>query len=120
MVIRSLSVDRVLSKQTSACMAGTPPVLTGPGWVRGREMETVAARGERCIAASVDGGLVVLFVFFCSFFLSCFLSFFLSFVLCFTARTLRTLFRDVPMADCLFGYLRETNIIARLLFFGTF
>ena len=28
----------------------------------------------------------------------------------FTARTLRTLFRDVPL-DCLFGYLRETNII---------
>jgi ribonuclease HI len=31
----------------------------------------------------------------------------------FTAHTLRTLFRDVPL-DCLFGYLKETNIFARL------
>ena len=42
-------------------------------------METVAAREERCIAASVDGGLVVLFVFsVLSFCLSFFLSFFRS------------------------------------------
>ena len=31
----------------------------------------------------------------------------------FTTRSLRTLFRDVPLY-CLFGYLRETNIFARL------
>ena len=37
----------------------------------------------------------------------------------FTASTLRTLFRDVPL-DCLLGNLRETNIFARLYFWGTF